>query len=195
MTSPLPGAARLLAAFLWLAAAALRAQTPGVADPGTADGLGNAAYPPQSGGSSHVAEPGAVPRLDDAAPLAELSGVFTDGKISLIANGAKVKVKGNLTLLNTGAKTAKKFNVTAYLAPSATFDPLVDTYLGSFKFVGAGNGKLKAGASFTLPFQAKGPSDQFTPSEYLLILIDSGEKISESDEANNVIAIGPLPAP
>lgn len=135
-----------------------------------------------------------TPGAGDVA-LADLAGTFTDGSISLIADGAKVKVKGNLTLSNLGGTTAKKFNVTAYLAPSATFDAAVDTYLGSFKFVGAGNGKLKAGASYTLPFKAKAPSDQFSPSEYLLILIDSGEKIPESNEANNVIAIGPLPSP
>lgn len=141
--------------------------------------------------------PGDVFRLYavNSTPLADLSGTFTNGKITLIANGAKVKVKGTLTLSNTGAKKAKRFNVTAYLAPSATFDSSVDTYLGSFEFVGSGNGKLKAGASYTLPFKAKGPSDQFSPSEYLLLLIDSGEKIPESNEANNLIAIGPLPAP
>ncbi len=148
-------------------------------------------------GNATDASAGDVFRLYDISPTpsADLSGTFTAGKITLIAGGSKVKVKGNLTLINSGAKKAKGFDVTAYLAPSPTFDPSVDTYLGSFKFVGTGSGKIKAGASYELPFKAKGPSDQFSGGEYLLIYIDSGNKIPESNEGNNVVAVGPLPAP
>lgn len=148
-------------------------------------------------GSLVGGEAGDVFRLYDISPtpLADLNGTFSDGKITLIADGTKVKIKGNLTLINSGAKKAKNFDVTAYLAPSATFDPSVDTYLGSFHFVGAGNGKIKAGANYELPFKAKGPSDQFSGGEYLLIYIDSGNTVGESNEANNVIAVGPLPTP
>lgn len=98
------------------------------------------------------------------------------------------KLKGKLVLNNTGDAKAPQFIVRFYLSNDDTFS-LDDQQLGedvTVKKLSPGKtGKAKLKATVT---------DIGVVGQYILAVIDAGEAVSESDEADNVIPFGPVAA-
>jgi hypothetical protein len=135
----------------------------------------------------------------DADGSPELSGTFTDLTVRRKKNGSLL-IRGLATITNSGRQTALDFVQTVYLSSDAILDPSTDLVLGSVNgvpapFRGKKNGQLLANASIG-PKPVKIPLSKRAASRfvgnYLLIAIDSGGSVTEANESNNTIVIGPL---
>lgn len=130
-----------------------------------------------------------------AISLADLSAEVSDFKAKLSPDGSKLKIKGKLKVKNGGSGKAKNVQVAAFVSDDQTLDAS-DTQVGAISLKEEGFKKLKANsATGAIPFNFKVPAALAArlSGKYVLAVVDPDHLIEEIDDANNVVALGPLP--
>lgn len=130
-----------------------------------------------------------------AIPLPDLSAKVSGFKAKLSADGSKLKVKGSLKVKNGGPASVKNVQVAAFVSDDQTLDGS-DTQVGAISLKEEGFKKIKPlSATGPIPFNFKVPAALAArlSGKYVLVVIDPENEIEESDEANNVVVLGPLP--
>jgi hypothetical protein len=103
--------------------------------------------------------------------------------------GTQCKVTGKFKVQNIGNKdTSGSFFMLFYLSEGQTF---LEGNAILLKKVSSG--KLKAGVSKTIRITALLPKSLTTSGKYIFAIIDPGQSVLETNEANNAIQYGPMP--
>jgi len=119
----------------------------------------------------------------------DLTGRFTmlmTGNFTMLRSSAgDSTVMARVLIQNTGNAASGSFKITFYLSADASFDPGADQFLRSGNIPGIGAGKDTT-TSFLYKFRHS------VSGKYLLCVIDSANRVAESNENNNV-ASGQIP--
>lgn len=117
----------------------------------------------------------------------DLTGDWTPATKKVKGTGAKLKVTitSSLTVRNTGTATSGKFVVKYYLSTTPDMSGVVAP-VGSIKM-----SPLKAGALKKLKYSVtlKSPLAEAATGAFVLAVVDDGNVITETDEANNLKAV------
>lgn len=128
--------------------------------------------------------PPAVPKAADLR--ADVSGAKAKVKAD------KVVLKASLVVTNAGKKKARGVTAAVYLSADAALDAQ-DALLGVVDLAALGYPELgKKSATDPLPLKYKLRGGQTASGKYLIVQLDPGGSISETDETNNV-AVVPVP--
>jgi hypothetical protein len=108
--------------------------------------------------------------------MPELSGTWS----SIVTTSVRSKfvTKALLDLNNTGTEKSGSFSVSCYLSEDGMYD---DTDV----FIGKKTSQLNPGKPKTITFTYK--SSQAPSGKYVIAVIDSGGKVNEVDENNNIV--------
>jgi hypothetical protein len=122
--------------------------------------------------------------------LADLTGIWSKvaQTCSINSHGQlSCRVKGRLTVRNIGIADAPSSLVNYYLSTDATFDG------GDTPLKQATTGIVHPGRPRNRTFSADLPPSVSGSGRFILAVINADSAVAECDEANNVIAFGPLP--
>jgi probable HAF family extracellular repeat protein len=117
----------------------------------------------------------------------DLTAHWTPATKTVKGTGTKLKatVSSTLTLQNTGATTSGKFSLKYYVSTTPDLSGAITT-IGTAKM-----NPLKAGASKVIRYKVtlKSPIAELISGTYVVVVVDDGNKVSETDETNNLKSV------
>lgn len=102
--------------------------------------------------------------------------------------GPRCNLKVNMMIGNRGDEKALKSKYTMYLSESSDFNPAKAMKMSVKKLPA-----LKAGKVVSRKANLKTPYNVTTTGKYLVLVLDDGNMVIESNETNNILVYGPLP--
>ena len=101
--------------------------------------------------------------------------------------GVKCRIKGTVAIRNIGNKDARSSSVQFNLSDDAMYDE-GDRFLRK-----TSTGVVKAGKSKNKSLSGSFPVGISATGKYIIAVIDAGNTVSETNEANNAVVYGPVP--
>lgn len=103
------------------------------------------------------------------------------------SKGPKCRIKGKVTVQNLGNEDAEPSEVNFYLSEDDNYDT------GDILLKEVAVGKIKVGKTKSRTLKYKLPLGQTATDKYIIAVMDADGSNSESNEANNNVAYGPIP--
>jgi hypothetical protein len=100
--------------------------------------------------------------------------------------GIKCKIKGKLNIKNIGTQNAVASHVKFYLSDDNIYDE------GDMLLKRLATGKIKPGKSQTKSLFYSFPYGTSVTDKYVIAILDTDNKVIETDKSNNNIAYGPI---
>ena len=104
-------------------------------------------------------------------------------------NGKKCRISGRLSIKNIGNKNAPSSFVRFYLSDDAQYIGGLDIFLKQ-----VATGAVKAGKNMIKTLSYSFPLGETASGKYIIAVIDAGNTVAESNESNNYVVYGPIPA-